>query len=157
MIDAKVDASALRTRLNAVPSDVISGLRARLEIEVGSLTNYVKEQKLSGQVLKNRTGNLRNAVFYTMEDRGAELVGTVDVSMPAAVYGTAHEFGAHIPERVPVTARVLHWRTGGKDIFAMRAAAFDLPARPFMRPSLEENRDKITASLQESINEKVSQ
>jgi len=156
MLSANIDASTLKTSLNATASSVLTSVRARLEIVVGRLTDYIKSQKLSGQVLKNRTGNLRNSVFYYLEDRGAEMVGNVDVSMPARKYGAAHEFGAHIPERFPVTAKALHWRSGGKDVFAMRAAAFDLPPRPFMSPSLAENREQIVASLQESINEAVS-
>jgi len=153
---AAIDTSALKTRLNGTSPAVLTALRRRLEIETGRLSDYVKSQKLSGQVLKNVTGNLRNSVFYYMEDRGTQIVGIVDVSMPAAKYGAAQEFGAHIPERVPVTAKALHWRSGGKDIFAMRAAAFDLPPRPFMAPSLTENRDRITTALQESVNEVIA-
>lgn len=157
MISANVDATALKARLNGTAGLVLPAIRARLEIETGGLANYIKEAKLSGQVLKNRTGNLRNSVFYTVEDEGSRIVGTVDVSMPAAKYGAAHEFGAHIPERVPVTAKALHWRTaGGKDVFAMRAAAFDLPKRPFMSTGLADRHAAIVAGVQESINEAVS-
>jgi len=157
MFAASVDASALKARLNGTAAKVIASMRARAEVETGRLTDYIKSQKLSGQVLQNRTGNLRNAVFYYMEDRGTVIVGNVDVSMPAAKYGAAQEFGAHIPERVPVTAKALHWLSaGGGDVFAMRARAFDLPARSFMNSSLAENQEQITASIQESINEAIS-
>jgi hypothetical protein len=157
MFTGTVDASGLKERLNGTASRVIAAMRARLEAETGRLTDYIKSQKLSGQVLQNRTGNLRNSVFYYLEDRGTEIVGNVDVSMPAAKYGAAQEFGAHIPERVPVTARALHWvSAGGGNVFAMRAKAFDLQARSFMNSSLRERQEAITASIQESINEATS-
>jgi hypothetical protein len=156
MLTANVDATALKARLNGTAGVVMPAIRARLNIEVGELTEYIKFQKLTGQVLKTRTGNLRNSVFYKMEDQGTQIVGTVDVSMPAARYGKAHEFGAHIPERVPVNAKALHWRVGGKDVFAMRAAAFDLPKRPFMSTGLADRHAGITAGIQESINEAIS-
>lgn len=154
MFTATVDASALKNRLDRTASATLTGIRARLEIETGGLANYIKAEKLSGQVLQNRTGNLRNSVFYTVSASGAQFIGTVDVSMPAAKYGAAHEFGAHIPERVPVRAKALHWISpGGGSVFAMRASAFDLPQRSFMRTGLQDREAQITAGLQESINE----
>lgn len=157
MLTSTLDLSGLRSSLDADGVKVLAALRGRLESETGQLANYIKAEKLSGQVLKNRTGNLRNSVFYTMEDRGAVFVGTVDVSMPAAKYGAAHEFGAHIPERVPVSAKALHWiAANGQSVFAMRAAAFDLPVRSFMNSALEDRRTQITANLQETVNEAVS-
>jgi phage gpG-like protein len=147
-----IDASIARERLSQTPGRVFNALQERMVIEMGRLANYVKAEKLSGQVLHNRTGNLRNSVFSNVEVTGTQIVGTVDVSMPAAMYGAAHEFGAHIPERRPVNARALHWIGSGGDVFAMRASAFDLPERPFMAPSLDENQEQITAGLQASIN-----
>jgi hypothetical protein len=41
-------------------------------------------------------------------------------------------------------------------VFAMRARAFDLPARSFMNSSLRERQEAIAVSIQESINEAIS-
>jgi hypothetical protein len=41
--------------------------------------------------------------------------------------------------------------------FAMYARAFDLPARPFMRPSLEEKAPELTAALQATVNEAIKE
>jgi phage gpG-like protein len=151
MLTGTVDASGIRERLNGTSGRVLNAIEERMAIEMGRLANYVKEEKLSGQVLHNRTGNLRNAVFSNVEATGNQIVGTVDVSMPAAKYGAAQEFGAHIPDRIPVSAKALHWVGSDGDVFAMRARAFDLPARPFMGPSLDENQEQITAGIQQSI------
>lgn len=41
--------------------------------------------------------------------------------------------------------------------FAMYARAFDLPARPFMRPSLEEKAPELTAAFQATVNEAIKE
>lgn len=69
-----------------------------------------------------------------------------------APYGRYQEYGAHIPERVPIRARALHWiNAAGNDVFAMRARAFELPSRPFMRSSFAEQREKILRELGAAI------
>ncbi|HLH29841.1 MAG TPA: hypothetical protein VKY31_01475 [Terriglobia bacterium] len=136
--------------LNGKRARLLEGLRNTMVFQTGALSRYIKETKLSGQVLRNITGNLRNAVFPSVETAGTQIIGRVSVDN-SAPYGKYQEYGAHIPERVPVRARVLHWVSGGADVFAMRARAFDLRARPFMRPSLEERRAAILEALSTSI------
>lgn len=156
MIQATVDASALKARLNGTASKVFANVRATVETQTGLLASYIKSSKLSGQILKNRTGNLRNSVFNNVTSSGELITGTVGVDNTAP-YGAFQEYGAHIPERVPVNAKALRWYVGGSPIFRMRARAFDLPPRPFMGPSLQERREEIVAAIQASVNRSVSE
>jgi phage gpG-like protein len=151
MITATVDASALKARLNGTAAKAFASIRDAVTVQTGMLAEYIKRDKLSGQVLKNRSGNLRNSVFPLTETSGSVVTGQVYVDNTAP-YGRYQEYGAHIPERVPVNAKALRWYVGGSPVFAMRARAFTLPARPFMAPSLDERAPAITAAIQESVN-----
>jgi phage gpG-like protein len=118
------------------------------------LQRHISSDKLHGQVLSQRSGNLRHNILKinaTMEE--GNIVGAVALGANAK-YGLAHEFGAHIPERVPVTSKALHWiGKSGEQVFAMRARAFDLPERSFMRSSFEEFRDRIEADIRAAVHE----
>lgn len=148
-LTARVDGSGVQRRLNGTSPKVFTAIRRELEKQTGMLANYVRAEKLSGQVLKNRSGNLRNAVQNDVTASGPILTGIVFVDNTAP-YGAYQEYGASIPERVPVNAKALRWYVGGSPVFAMRAKAFVLPPRPFMAPSLTEKSPSIKAALQAS-------
>jgi hypothetical protein len=154
VITTTVDASALKARLNGTAAAVFARVQVEVVRQTGMLAEYIKREKLSGQVLKNRTGNLRNSVFPSMESSGSQIIGTVAVDNTAP-YGRYQEYGAQIPERVPVKAKALRWYVGGSPVFAMRARAFTLLPRPFMRPSLDEKAPSITAAIRQSVNEAI--
>jgi HK97 gp10 family phage protein len=155
-IEARIDASALQDRLKRFSTSAFGMLADRLYSEVGKLAEYIKRDKLSGQILKNRTGNLRNSIFPSISQSTSgptgSLTGAVSVDNTAP-YGRYQEYGAEIPERVPVKAMALRWYVNGSPIFRMRARAFTLPARPFMRPSLDERAPEITRALQQALNQ----
>jgi phage gpG-like protein len=154
MITTTVDASALKARLNGTAEKAFALVKRAVTIQTGMLAEYIKRNKLSGQVLKARTGHLKDSVFPSVESSGSQITGMVYVDN-TAFYGKVHEYGAHIPERVPVHAKALRWYVGGSPVFAMRARAFALPPRPFMRPSLDERSPAITAAIQESVNQAI--
>jgi hypothetical protein len=138
----------------------VSGLREKIVLEMmkslntvnTQLQRYIVSDKLSGQVLKSHSGNLKRAIVQIPAEQTAETIsGGVGLGREAS-YGLAHEFGAHIPERVPVKAKALHWiGADGRDVFAMRARAFDLPERSFMRSSFAEFRDRIEDSIRSAV------
>jgi phage gpG-like protein len=105
------------------------------------------QQKVSGPVLRVRSGHLRRSMgppTVTLTETGA--VGALGVR---AVYGAIHEFGGTIPAHdiVPRFRKALRFparQLGGRSrdgfIFAKRVhmPAITMPARPYLRPSFEE-------------------
>jgi hypothetical protein len=137
----------------------VSGLRDKIAEEMRRALNnvntklqrHIVDDKLSGQVLTPRFGNLKRAIHLIPAEATDDTIsGGVGLGREAR-YGLAHEFGAHIPERVPIHAKALHWiGASGQDVFAMRAKAFDLPERSFMRSSFAEFRDRIEDAMREA-------
>ena len=57
------------------------------------------------------------------------------------VYAAIQEFGGVI---TPKKAKMLHWTEGGQSIFAHKVT---IPAHPYLRPAMDENKDAIQAEI----------
>ncbi len=83
---------------------------ARLVI---ALTRKVKQEKLSGQVLKNRTGTLRRSISPFISSAGENLTGKVGTNLE---YAAIHEFGGVTKPHtiLPKRGKALLFATGGE-------------------------------------------
>ena len=142
---------AVIASLGAIPDRVTGLVRAAVEAEAIALTAYVKEQKLSGQVLRNITGTLRRRTNYAMTGDLSASVGT------NLVYAAIHEYGgqtrAHIIEAK--NAKALAFQMGGDTIIRklVHHPGSRMPERSFLRSSLRESRDRILAAIQAAVAE----
>lgn len=151
---------------NIVGSDkVTSGLESRKSSAMGaieravkssalSLVAYIKKEKLSGQVLNVKTGTLRRSITARFETAGNEIRAYVGTNLK---YARIHEYG--FKGQVPVKAhqRMMNvaWGRRVKEprMIDVRAHAMkmNVPARPFMAPSLAENREKISSDIRRAL------
>ena len=162
MLRGRVEGSeAVIVRLLGKATKTENAVVRRMDVLSWRLHRKITAEKLSGQVLRNRTGNLRRAVFPLVPARRTEfsIVGGAALGR-TGYYGKAHEFGLtlHIPEIRPVNAKALHWKMGGRDIFAMfaRAHTVKMPQRSFMRSALRELAPMIRAELADAAREGIS-
>ena len=100
---------------------------------------------LSGRVLTRRTGRLRNSITHKVKIQGDKVIGTLGTNV---IYGRIHELGGEI---VPKNANALHfnipgvgWRTAKKVV---------MPARPYLRPALEDNAGNFADIIKNRIEE----
>ncbi len=144
MISLKViGAKAVIERFRKAASDSKSEAR-KLLLDAGALIECSAKKKVSGPVLSTRTGQLRRSIHARAQGSGFDTVVTVG---PSVHYAAIHEFGGKTAPRtiLPRRAKVLRFEAGGRTIFARRVnhPGSRIPARPYMRPSLEENREEI--------------
>lgn len=146
--------TAIKARIRGVPERLIPILVRKLNTVNTQLQRYIVSDKLSGQVLKSHTGNLKRAILQIpAEANGNTVTAGVGLGREAA-YGLAHEFGAQIPERTPKNAKALHWiGADGASVFAMRARAFKLPERSFLRTGFAEFQPRIIEAVQQAVQE----
>lgn len=140
----------------------LRGVRAKEAVvrEVTSLTlqleRKVKAEKLSGQVLNVRTGNLRASIhsILPVEQTGGTIRGRV-ASSGDVKYAGIHEFGGKTPAHVimPVKANALAFMMGGKMIFAKKVnhPGSTMPERSFLRSALKEMAPDVERGLNEAI------
>jgi phage gpG-like protein len=154
-IEFAINAGDVREFLEGRGERVIEALRIRMAQEMLNLKAYVDDEKLSGQVLNQRSGNLKNSGFTEVQDDGNQITGFVGYGMTVP-YARIHELGGQI--NVPaVDGKLMVFERAGAMVFATKHRAFtvEMPARPYLQPSLEEKLPDIREGLLEAINTAV--
>jgi phage gpG-like protein len=140
--------SELIARLSAMPGVVQSGIvRAvtRLALELEALV----KRKLSGDVLRVRTGVLRSSINNRVNQTATGVTASVGTNVS---YAKFHEFGVpHEWEIRPRSARALAFEIGGRTIFAARVIHPPLPERSFLRSALREMEPRIRSKLEAAV------
>jgi phage gpG-like protein len=147
-----VGAEAVIHRLEEVPPRVLGLVRQAVEAEAINLVRDVKENKLTGQALKTRTGTLRRSINYalTVQDQG--LTATVGTNL---VYAAIHEYGgvtrAHVIQAR--NKKALAFQMGGQTIMrkSVQHPGSKMPERSFLRASLRDNEARIKANIAAAV------
>ena len=127
---------------------------ARLVI---ALARKIKEEKLSGHVLKNRTGTLRRSITaFPPLTSGTVITGKVGTNVE---YASIHEFGGKTPAHdiLPKRGRALAFNWKGKDVVFAKVhhPGSVFPERSFMRTALNEMKPEILAEFEHAIMEAI--
>jgi phage gpG-like protein len=154
MITARIiGADTVQLRFASLPPRLRVALRKAITRDAIALTRYVKEEKLSGQVLKNRTGTLRRKINYTVSESPTAVTASVGVKLS---YAAAHEFGFDGVVSVREHLRTVT-QAFGRPIQPVQAVVrahemhMHLPERSFLRSSLKENAPTIREHLRAAI------
>ena len=95
-----VEAVGLKKKFSGLPAGAQSALMGAMTTIGQGLERHVKVNKLGGQALKVRTGNLRRAVFHrvgvTNIAGATDVYVVVGVDLRRAPYGRIHELGGTI-------------------------------------------------------------
>ncbi len=141
---------ALDARFDAFAGALGDALAAKAETLALALAESVKLDKLSGQVLAVRSGALRDSIAAEVAADGDAIVATVG-SVGELKYAAIQEYGgktgAH--EILPIKAKALAFIAGGAMRFATRVEhpGSTIPARSYLRATLDEESDAIVAAL----------
>ena len=124
------------------------------------LQTIVVADKLSGQVLKNRTGTLRRSIVERVDDQGNLIMGIVGADMSTAKYAAAHEYG--FSGSVDVREHTRHiTQAFGRPItptdVTVRAHAMrmNLPERSYLRSALAEYQPTVESELSSAVKDAV--
>ena len=149
----------LLERLRALPDAINSGL-ARSITQLGiDLRRNVRQDKLSGQVLRSRTGALKSSIDLRV-DQGARIVSaSVFTDLR---YGAAQEYGFAGTVSVRASLRRIREAFGrpiAEKTINVRAhnRRMDLPERSFLRSGLEDMTPAIRAAVEAGVAEATSQ
>ncbi len=149
-----IGAEAVKARIDALKPQILAGVKGALDTWSEELSNYVKDNKLSGNPIKQRSGALRESVNAYRADDGDILQGGAGAGA-GLDYAKALEYGSRPHEILPRNGKFLRFEKDGRVIFARRV---NHPGnRPFryMRDSFAENSadgvQRIRAAVQEAI------
>lgn len=110
------------------------------------------QQKLSGEVLHQRTGKLKRSIEVIpaeLDDAAGMISGRVVGAGGPAWYGKLHEFGGTF--QVKQHTRKYVSKAGIQRLVTVSAHSVTFPARSFMRSSQDELRPDILAGLEATV------
>jgi len=155
VITATLVPDAALPRLAAMPA----ALRERLAQTVARLAQELRntvQRKLSGEVLRRRSGRLAASVAVDVRESGGGVAASLSTDVE---YAAIHEYGGVIPARqvLPRNARVLAFPWKGRQRFFARVEipAVTMPQRSFLRSSLDEMTPEIRAALTDAVRDAV--
>lgn len=139
----------LERDLNVTRAKMLGDLKkeiTRIAIEV---TAHVKDQKLSGQALKVRSGRLRRSINYKVSESDTNIEATVGTNVE---YARVHEFG------FKGTVGVREYMRGKKEKFKVRAHSrrVNLPERSFLRSALDDKRRDIDSRIAAVVGQAIA-
>ena len=102
------------------------------------LRGYIVSKKLSGQVLKRRTGRLAGSINKEVITKKDVVIGRVGSNLK---YARIHELGGTIR---PVRAKYLCFKIDGQFVMAKEVT---IPKRPYIAPSMKEYRPQLQKIL----------
>ena len=120
------------------------------------LQAHVVRNKLSGQVLKVRTNNLRGSIHQEIIRDGSGIVGRVGTNVEYAAF---HEYGFNGTQSVREHVRTIR-RAFKKELkepkqVVVRAHTrkLDYKGKSFLRTALKDQREEIVIALNEAVKE----
>jgi hypothetical protein len=131
-------------------SEIAAALRIAMLQQMIALRDVVVEEKLSGQVLKNKTGTLRRSQHESVTSDENSIRGAVSTDPSASAYGYVHEYGGTFDVKV-------HMRKSSHNMQTwVREHSITFPERSFLRSTLNEMAPDIVAGLQNAADEWVA-
>ena len=136
-----------------MPTEVQRALRNKVTSQTLRLEAYIKVNKLSGQVLHVRSGDLRRSIKSKFEGSGDTIRGEV-VSEDVKYAGIQEYGGITAPHEItPVKAKALAFMQEGKMAFYKRVhhPGSKIPERSYMRSALAELQASMTEELRVAV------
>jgi phage gpG-like protein len=153
-----VGAGQALDRLRALP-DTANAALARAIAKLGiALQSNVQQDKLSGEILKVRSGALKSSINVEMDKSAAGLTATVFTNLD---YAAAQEYGFSGTVNVRASLRLIKQAFGhpiATKTVGVRAHSrrMDLPARSFLQSALDEMAPDISADLEDALREAIT-
>jgi len=140
MITLKMDLTGIKGLVTKYHAGFLKGVREAMFVA----EKWSKESFGKPGHLVSRTGNLRRSINTTVKDKGSVIEGTIGT---AVKYGPIHELGGVIK---PIKGKYLKFAINGqwKSVRQVK-----IPARPYLKPSITENIDKIREIIMRNIAE----
>ncbi len=143
-------ADKLGARLDGLPPAVLAAIAAKSAALADQLLGLVR-QKLSGEVLKSRTGALAASIGVEGPDIVGDTVVTTVFSAGDLKYAAIQEYGGvTAPHQIlPSRAKALAFLAGGEQVFArvVHHPGSRIPERSYLRASLAQMADQIEADM----------
>lgn len=148
-------ADVVEGHLRRAPAEIRKSLVKTMTAIGFDWQGYVQRSKLSGQVLKQRSGWLSSHVHAETKDTGETVTTTVGVDTRAVPYAAIHEYGGaiNVPE---VQDKLMVFVTKqGDTVFTRKHRAYTvhMPERSYLRSSLRDKEQQYSDAIRRAVYE----
>ena|SRR5579859_3216999 len=156
MLEIQIKADDIAAAMENKAELIFSAVRGEMPAAVGNLLAYIQDSKLSGQVLNQRSGNLKRSGFTEVASGDASVTGYVGFGRTVP-YAAIHNYGGsiNIPE---VDGKLMVFQRNGLTVFTTKHRAFTvtMPERNFLESSATEREPVIREGFREAVAEAVN-
>jgi phage gpG-like protein len=158
--------AAAKAKVSGVAPRAVTKIVTAIKTEAINLVAYIKQNKLSDQVLRVRTGRLRRSITANFAQDGDTFAARIGTNVK---YGRAWEFGftgaVNVPEHKVKAFERMQTHAFGKPMKSPRkvnvrehvvkahTVNMKMDPRPFVGPSAEENMPRIQKNLRQAMAE----
>lgn len=156
-----IGADAVAARFRYMSPKMQAAMAKNIKRLAFILQRYIKESKLSGQVLNARTGTLRRSIAVTVDEQPGHIIGHVGTVVK---YGAVHELGfsgqvsvkEHLRRTKAQKKRALKGKQQGpaeQGSISVRAHSrtVNFPERSFLRTALEDKQSMLNQELRNAV------
>jgi HK97 gp10 family phage protein len=144
-----VDISRLKAKLNKLGDAAADVLGDAVNAGAKIIEAHAKIN-LENRPLKTTTGNLKNSI-QSQIDSTSRTNATASVGPRNVVYAAIQEFGGIINAR---EGGYLRFQIDGQWI---TVRSVTIPARPYLRPALDENKDEIREAIMTTLDRRIQE
>lgn len=138
--------------LDKVPPQVYGEVRRVVMASTFRLVGKAKV-KVSGEVLKTKTGTLRRGINADFEETDTSIIGSAGIGKAVAKYPAVHEYGGTytLREHTRRLTQVFGRKLETVRTVTVRAHQATYPERSYLRSSLREDEARIRADLKSAV------
>ena len=154
-----IGSEAIIAKFKQSEAQAMPKLTARIQKVVLQLQAKVVRSKLSGQVLKVRSNNLRSSIHQAVTVGGNKITGIVGTNVEYAAF---HEYGFSGPQNIKEHLRTIKMAFGKRlkkpKIVTVRAhqRQVEYPEHSFLRSAMADMADEIRVAISEGVKEAIS-
>lgn len=139
---------------------ILAAIEPALRLAMEDLKTYIAANKLQGQVLKSHKNGagLAGSLNVRIDNDGTTISGYVGT---AIIYARIHELGfqgaEYVNEHTQMRTQVFGRAVAPYLVFVRgHERQMDMPARPYLAPSLQEKREAIIQRIRDAITEALA-
>lgn len=147
-----VGTEAVVQHFDAMPGALQERIRRVVERFTMRMSADVRQNRLSGQTLRVRTGRLRRSVHHEVEVGPGSVIGRVGTNVS---YGRIHEFGGtvQIPAHARQVSQVFGRPLPAPIMVQVRAHTARFPQRSFLRSTLLASTMRFRDAMKQAVEE----